>query len=61
MPTWLTAWWRARVAGDALAELMESTMDVRGRALAESLGLEAEGPLTEEMGRAITTVLCKSA
>lgn len=55
----VTAWRRARVAGVAFAELAESVVDLYGRQLAESLGIPCEGPLTEEVGAEMTTLLRK--
>ncbi|WP_107481932.1 hypothetical protein [Streptomyces sp. JHA26] len=57
--TAVTAWRRARIAGVAFAELCEAAVDLHGRRLAESLGIACEGPLTEDVGAEITTVLRK--
>ncbi|MFE9610765.1 hypothetical protein [Streptomyces sp. NPDC006012] len=57
--TAVTAWWRARAAGAAFAELAESAVDLHGRGLAESLGIPCAGPLTEDVGAEITTLLRK--
>ncbi|WP_226030099.1 hypothetical protein [Streptomyces hyderabadensis] len=54
-----TAWRQARLAGASFAELAESAVDLHGRQLAESLGIACEGPLTEDVGAEITTVLRK--
>lgn len=59
--TAVAAWRRTRVAGDTLAELIESTVDVHGRALAQSLGIACEDPLTAEVGEKITELLRKGA
>ncbi|MFF0225250.1 hypothetical protein [Streptomyces sp. NPDC004629] len=57
--TAVTAWWRARAAGVAFAELAESAVDLHGRGLAEGLGIPCAGPLTEDVGAEITTLLRK--
>ncbi|MFB7496640.1 hypothetical protein ACFC09_18460 [Streptomyces sp. NPDC056161] len=57
--TAVTAWWRARTAGAAFAELAESAVDLHGRGLAESLGIPCAGMLTEDVGAEITTLLRK--
>ncbi|MFV5996298.1 hypothetical protein ACNPQM_28835 [Streptomyces sp. NPDC056231] len=54
-----TAWWRARAAAVAFAELAESAVDLHGRGLAESLGISCAGRLTEDVGAEITTLLRK--
>lgn len=54
-----TAWWRGRTAGQALAELLESTVDLYGRQLADALGIACLGPLTREVGDEITRTLRK--
>lgn len=59
--TAITAWQRTRVAGDTLAELIESTVDVHGRDLAQSLGIACEDQLTSEVGEKITELLRKGA
>ncbi|MEU4222556.1 hypothetical protein AB0F10_45365, partial [Actinoplanes sp. NPDC026623] len=50
------AWVRARSSVGLLAELVESAVDVHGRALAESLGLPCAGVLTRETGAEITAI-----
>ncbi|WP_329457112.1 hypothetical protein [Streptomyces sp. NBC_01497] len=57
--TSVTAWWRARAAGVAFAELAESAVDLHGRGLAESLGIQCAGTFTEDVGAQITTLLRK--
>ncbi|MFF4755328.1 hypothetical protein ACWD5R_39325 [Streptomyces sp. NPDC002514] len=57
--TAVTAWWRARTAGVAFAELAESAVDLHGRGLAESLGIPCAGTLTEDVGAEITALLRK--
>jgi hypothetical protein len=57
--TAVTAWRRASEAGDILAELVETTVDIHGRALADSLGISCPGLLTAEVGAEITTLLRK--
>jgi len=47
---------RARTSVDLLAELVESAVDVHGRALAESLGLPCASALTRETGAEITAI-----
>jgi hypothetical protein len=59
--TVVTAWRRVRTAGDTLAELVESTVDIHGRALADSLGIPCPGPLTVDVGAEITTLLRKGS
>ncbi|TQS46839.1 hypothetical protein [Cryptosporangium phraense] len=61
LATAATAWYRARVAGEAFAELTESVVDLYGRQLAELLGVECEGPLTAEVGERITSALRKDS
>ena len=55
----VTAWVRARTATAVLAELIEATVDLYGRDLATQLGIPTDGPLSREMGLAITTTLRK--
>ncbi|MEV5427994.1 hypothetical protein [Streptomyces sp. NPDC052701] len=54
-----TAWWLGRERTARLADLVEATADVHGRDLAASLGLECPGPLTPEVGEAVTRALRK--
>jgi hypothetical protein len=53
------AWVRARSSVDLLADLVESAVDVHGRALAQSLGLPCAGALTREVGAEITAITRK--
>ncbi|MFE3527066.1 hypothetical protein ACFXOD_36965 [Streptomyces sp. NPDC059161] len=55
------AWWLGRYRTDRLADLIEATVDVHGRALAASLGIECPGALTPQAGEAITRALRKGA
>lgn len=52
-------WVRVRSATEALASLVETTVDLGGRDLALSLGLECDGPLEAATGRKITARLRK--
>ncbi|MGH3833124.1 MAG: hypothetical protein ACRDRS_22275 [Pseudonocardiaceae bacterium] len=54
-----TAWIRARLATVVLADLTESTVELYTRDLATQLGLPVHGPLTKEVGLAITATLRK--
>lgn len=56
-----TGWRRGRTAGAAFAELVESAADIHGRELAESLGITCSGPLTPEIGAAVTKKLRKDS
>ncbi|WBB64344.1 hypothetical protein O7599_18345 [Streptomyces sp. WMMC500] len=57
--TFLAGWRRGRAATDALAELVESSVDLYGRRLATAVGLPTPGPLTHPTGQAVTRVLRK--
>ncbi|WP_436764325.1 hypothetical protein [Streptosporangium sp. V21-05] len=55
----VTGWARARSATAALADLLESAVDLYGRDLAAQLGIETPGRLSREAGEAITIALRK--
>jgi hypothetical protein len=57
----VAAWVRARSAGEVLADLVESAVDVHGRALAESMGIACPAQLDRETGELITGALRTSA
>ncbi|MEU9980488.1 hypothetical protein [Streptomyces sp. NPDC050856] len=59
--TGLVAWRRGRLVGAAHAELLESTVDVHLRRLAEELGLGAPGPADLRLGTAVNRVARKGA
>ncbi|MEU7825938.1 hypothetical protein [Catellatospora sp. NPDC049133] len=71
----LAAWWwpaaviaacvvcvgsfKLRAAAGVLAELVETTVDLYGRDLAQQLGIEHDGPFTAQVGQLITLRLRK--
>lgn len=57
--TLTTAHIKARAATSALADLVETTVDLHGCDLASQLGIRCDGPLTPDVGYAITTRLRK--
>lgn len=61
MVTCLMAWSRGRTAAAALAELMESAVDLYGRELATQLGIDSPGKLSRDVGLQITRTLRKDA
>ncbi|MFE4800671.1 hypothetical protein ACFRFL_38185 [Streptomyces sp. NPDC056708] len=50
---------RGRMAAASFAELAEALVDLHGRDLAHTLGLECEGPLTPAAGEEMTRLLSK--
>ena len=59
--TAVVAWRQSRTAAAVLADLVESTLDLHGRRLAETLGLTVPGALTPEVGARITALLRRDA
>jgi hypothetical protein len=57
--TAVVAWRQARLTAAVLADLVESTVDLYGRRLAETLGLAAGGTMTADVGAGITALLRK--
>lgn len=57
----LTGRRRSRTTGAVFSDLIESTVDNQVRALAATLGFECAGPVTSEVGAAITELLRKKA
>ncbi|NBH06416.1 hypothetical protein GTY80_24640, partial [Amycolatopsis sp. SID8362] len=55
------AWRRATAAAGTLADLTEAVVDLHGRTLAESLGVECPEALDRETGGRITALLRKRA
>lgn len=55
-----TAWKQGRATMDSYAQLVEAAVDLHGRDLAESLGIDCRGPFTRDAGLAITRTLRKN-
>jgi hypothetical protein len=55
----ITAHIRGRAAAAVLSDLTEATVDLYGNALATALGIEQQGQLSRETGRAVTRQLRK--
>ncbi|QMU69606.1 hypothetical protein [Streptacidiphilus sp. P02-A3a] len=51
---------RGRAAADALCELLEATVDLHNRALAEALGVPCPGPFDRDTGTAVTRIVHKN-
>jgi hypothetical protein len=56
----VAGWWRIRAATDTYALLLEAATRLHAGDLARSVGLEFTGPLTEEVGDALTILLSPS-
>lgn len=58
----VTAWRRGRAIVATYADLVESVVDLHGRSLAQALGITDEpGPMTEDLGAAVTSSVRKGA
>jgi hypothetical protein len=57
----VAGWIRARYSTAAYADLLESSVDLFGKDLANSLGIPGQGLLTRQMGRAITGIVRKGS
>lgn len=53
------AWRRAATATGTLADLVETAIDLHGRTLANSLGIDTPGPFDRQTGIQITALLRK--
>lgn len=59
--TIVTAWFQAATRTDTVASLVESTVDVHGRALADALGVPCPDTFTQDVGTSITALLRKGS
>ncbi|MEV0810577.1 hypothetical protein [Micromonospora sp. NPDC050200] len=57
--TAVVGWRRGRATGSVLAELLESAVDVHGRDLAATMGVDCPQRLTRDVGEQLTSLLRK--
>ncbi|MEV6824114.1 hypothetical protein [Amycolatopsis sp. NPDC051102] len=57
----LVSRWRIRRSVGVYADLVEASVDLHGRDVAERLGFEPAGPLTPELGERVTEAIRKSS